>query len=337
MQYTKLERVRNALQGDPLDRPPISFWAHNFARENRPEDLAHETVRVFRKFDWDFIKIQCRASAFAEMWGVRYAPSTEKATPPQLVEWPIHSADDLASLQPVDPTTGALGEQLEALAMIRTAVAQDVPILHTVFAPTMVFTYLVNGVENMLTYVRRHPQETHAALAILQDALEGYAEACIEHGADGIFYAIKAASADQMTHEEYLEFGLPYDRPVLDAAAYRGWFNMLHLCGDRLYFDVAKSLRTPLINWQIGPGNPSLSEGREAADRAVIGGVSPKPDILTMTPGQVAQQVQLALEETGGQRMMIGPGCSISPDTPDENLFAAKEALESWAQQEPGG
>jgi uroporphyrinogen decarboxylase len=335
MQLTKLERVRYALQGAAVDRPPISFWAHNFARENSPEELAAETVEVFRRYDWDFIKIQCRASAFAEMWGVRYRPSTQQAVPPELLEWPIHAVEDLQTLAPADPLTGALGEQLEALDMIRRAVKQDTPILHTVFAPSMVLSYLVNGVENMLYYVRNHPEETHAALAILQDTLAGYAQACIEQGADGIFYAIKAAGADQMSYEEYLTFGLPYDRPVLEAAA-DGWVNMLHLCGDNIYFDVAEALPTPLISWQVGAGNPTLSEGRTLANRAVIGGVSPKPQIRTMSPLQVSQEVRAALDETRGERMMIGPGCSISPDTPPENLFAAKQAVEEWTVQEGG-
>jgi uroporphyrinogen decarboxylase len=326
---TKLERVRAALQGDHVDHPPISFWAHNFARENDPRELTDETVSVFRKFDWDFIKIQCRASAFGEMWGLRYAPSTQRATPPTLLEWPVHSVDDLAKIAPIEPTTGALGEQLEALVMIREMVGKDAPIIHTVFAPSMVFAYLVNGVDNMLSYIRRHPQESHAALAILQDGLEGYAQACIEHGADGIFYAIKAAGAEQMTLDEYLEFGLPYDRPVLRAAG-DGWLNMLHLCGNQLYFDVVESLATPLVNWMVAPGNPTLAEGRSLAQRAVIGGVSPKPDILTMTPQQVTSEVRAALEATNGERMMVGPGCSISPDTPDENLFAAKKAVLDW-------
>lgn len=332
MEYTKLERVQMALQGEPVDRPPISFWSHNFARENHPQDLAHETVTVFRKFDWDFIKIQCRASAFGEMWGLRYEPSTEKATPPKLLEWPVHAVEDLATLDPVAGTGGALGEQLEALGMIREAVAKDVPVIHTVFAPSMVFSYLVNGPENMLSYIRRYPKESHAALAILQDTLAGYAQACIEHGADGIFFAVKAAGAEQMTREEYLEFGLPYDRPVLDAAG-DGWLNMLHLCGKGIYFEMAETLATPLINWLVSPPNPSLRAGRETANRAVIGGVSPKPQIRTMRPDDVAQEVRSALDETDGLQMMIGPGCSISPDTPEENLFAAKQAVVDWAER----
>jgi len=40
--------------------------------------------------------------------------------------------------------------------------------------------------------------------------------------------------------------------------------------------------------------------------------------------------VYAALNDTGGMRMMVGPGCSIPPDSPAENLFAAREAVDGW-------
>ena len=77
---TKRERVMAALRGAPVDRVPVSLWLHNFATENSADDLAAETLRLARRFDWDFLKPQTRAQCFAEMWGFRYRPSRERAT-----------------------------------------------------------------------------------------------------------------------------------------------------------------------------------------------------------------------------------------------------------------
>jgi uroporphyrinogen decarboxylase len=330
-QLTRPARVRRAVAGQPVDRPPVSFWAHNFAQENTAEDLAAETVRVYRQYGWDFIKIQSRASSFAEMWGNTYAYSDAVATPSTLTHWAVHSVEELAALRPVDPTTDALGEQLEALRLIRREVGPDVPIQQTVFAPAMVLAALTNSNDALLAYLRQAPEATHAALAVLTDTLSGYAHAAIANGADGIFLAIKAAAQGQMTRQEYAEFGLPYDRAVLAAAA-DGWFNMLHLCGEHLYVEVADGLPTPLLSYDaLAPGNPSLSEMAHRTRRTVVGGVSPKPQIRTMSPAVVSGQVAAALAETGGTRLVIGPGCSISPDTPAENLFAARTTVEQWA------
>lgn len=332
-QLTRLQRVRQTLAGQPVDRPPISFWAHNFAQENTAQDLAAETVRVYRKYGWDFIKIQSRASSFAEMWGNTYDYSSEVATPPTLRHGAVHSAADLAALRLVDPTTGALGEQLEALRLIRQEVGPDVPIQQTVFAPAMVLAALANGSDAVLRYLRQDPKAVHHALAALRDTLAGYARAAIANGADGVFLAVKAAANGEMTRQEYAEFGLPYDRPVLDAAS-AGWFNMIHLCGEHLYTEVAADLPAPLISYDaLAAGNPPLSEMARQTQRVVVGGVSPKPQIRTMTPEAVAAEVTAALADTNGMQIMIAPGCSISPDTPEENLFAAKRAVEQWAAQ----
>jgi uroporphyrinogen decarboxylase len=331
---SKAERVRRTLAGAAVDRPPLSFWAHNFARENSAEALAEETVRQFRRHDWDFIKIQSRASCFAEGWGNRYRVSTERATSPVLLEWPVHSAADLGKIHPLDPATGPLGEQLDALRMIRRDVGPDVPLLMTVFAPAMVLSFLAGeSPERMLELVRNHAGAASAALAAIRDTYVAYAGACIDRGADGIFFAIKAATLEQMTRDEYARFGLPFDRPVLDAAG-RGWLTMLHLCGPQLYFDVVDDLGSPLLNWALDAGNPGLAEGRDRAHRAVIGGVSAKPRIGVMSPAEVASEVRAALAATGGMRTMIGPGCSISPDTPEANLDAARDAVVSWTPRQ---
>jgi len=328
----RVERIKRALGGEPVDRPPISFWSHNFARENSAEDLADETLRQFRRYDWDFIKVQSRASCFAEGWGNRYACSTERAVAPRLTQWPIHSAADLGTIRPLDSESGPLGEQLAALRIIRKKVGPEIPIVMTIFAPAMVLTYLVGeSAPRMLDLIRNHPLETEAALAAIRDTYTDYARACLQYGADGIFLGIKGCSREQMTRQEYARFGLPYDQPILSAAG-AGWLNILHLCGPHLYFDVITHLPSPLLSFALDPGNPSLSQARDRANRAVIGGVSAKPKIRTMTPEEVASEVEAAIKDTGANRLMIGPGCSISPDTPEANLDAARAAAEKRAK-----
>src|SRR5881396_903545 len=142
---TKRERVTAALRGDPVDRVPLAFWLHNFATENSAEGLATETLRLARTFDWDYLKPQSRAQGFAEMWGLEYRPSSERATAYTVTRTPLGSATDLARLKPADPLTGALGEQLEALRAIRAGVGADTPIIWTVFSPMMIVPFLLEG------------------------------------------------------------------------------------------------------------------------------------------------------------------------------------------------
>lgn len=337
MAMTGKERVRQALAGAVADRPPISFWGHNYAREHAAEALAAETVARHRRYDWDFVKLQSRASCFAEGWGLRLQPSKEPAARHTLLDWPVKSAQDLLALQPLDPAQGALGEQLAALRLVRAKLGPDVPIIATVFAPAMALSYLFGepSAERgklLLEYLRAWPQAVHAGLRAATTTLADYAQACIEAGADGIFFATTMAVPARMSRDQYAEFGLPYDRQVLDAAQ-RGWFNLLHLCGAQVYFDVAADLPTAAINWDVTAGNPGLAEGRRLARRAVVGGVSYDEQLRTMTPEQVAAQVRAALAAAPDGGVLIGPGCSIPPDTPEANLRAARAAVEACGGQ----
>src|SRR5438874_2540388 len=98
---TKRERVLAALAGSAVDRVPISFWVHNFARENSAEELAAETARFIGEYDWDFAKPQSRASYFAEGWGNRYAWSHEATVGPKLLTHGCPTIADLGRVRPL--------------------------------------------------------------------------------------------------------------------------------------------------------------------------------------------------------------------------------------------
>ena len=108
---------------------PLSFWLHNFATENAVDSFVAETLRLARTFDWDYLKPQSRAQCFAEVWGLRFEGSGERATPFTPTHAPCAGAGDLSRLQPANPSAGALGEQLEALRRIRAGVGDDPPIM----------------------------------------------------------------------------------------------------------------------------------------------------------------------------------------------------------------
>jgi uroporphyrinogen decarboxylase len=320
---TRRERVLAALRGDPVDRVPISFWLHNFATENSADGLATETLRLTRVFDWDFLKPQSRAQCFAEMWGLTYRPSTERAMPFSVTHTPLTSAADVARLRPVDPRHGALGEQLAALATIRAGVGRDTPIIWTVFAPMMVMSYLVTGGrEQALSLARTEPKAMDAGLAAIAETLAAYARACVEAGADGLFYATNIARSDSLTPDECRRFQRPYDLPIL-AAVEHAPFNLLHVCGPAIHFDEFADYPVTAFSWALGAGNPTLAEVHRRTGRAVVGGLPAKPEIATLSAEAIATRARRAVDEMGGRALLLGPDCSINPDTPDELLHAA--------------
>ena len=323
---TKRERVMAAVRGEPVDRVPVSLWLHNFATENSAETLTAETLRLARRFDWDFLKPQSRAQCFAETWGLRYTPSRDRATPYTVTRAPLATADDLHRLEPADARTGALGEQLQALRAIRKAVGADTPIIWTVFSPLMVLPFLLAGGRAMaVSLLRSEPAAVDHALGAMAETLASYARAAVAEGADGLFYATNMATHELSTAAECRRFQRPHDLRVLGQVE-SAPFNVLHVCGAGILFDEFVDYPMAALSWATVPGNPSLSEAHKRTGRAVIGGLPAKPEIASLPPSDVEARGRRAIAEMGGRFLVLGPDCSINPDTPDAVMDAATSA-----------
>ena len=323
---TKRERVMAALRGGPVDRVPVSLWLHNFATENSADTLAAETLRLARRFDWDFLKPQSRAQCFAEMWGLRYAPSRERATPYTVTRAPLATAEDLRRLEPADARAGSLGEQLQALQVIRKAVGAETPIIWTVFSPLMVLPFLLaGGRATALTLMRSEPVAVDHALGAMAVTLGAYARAAVAEGADGLFYATNMATRELSTAAECGRFQRPHDLRILGQVE-NAPFNVLHVCGADILFDEFADYPATALSWATIPGNPSLADVHRRTGRAVLGGLPAKPVIAGLPPAEVDARGRRAIAEMGGRFLLLGPDCSIDPGTPDAVMDAASTA-----------
>jgi uroporphyrinogen decarboxylase len=326
----KKERVDAALRDEPVDRVPASMWGHDFEREWSSQGLAEAMVEHFTRYDWDFMKVNPRASYHVEGWGVRVRPSGEKYKAPIIEDTPIKSSADWKRIRPLEPDQGTLGEQLHALQLINHSIGFDAYFVQTIFCPLGVAKYLVgNKSEPVLQTIREDRAAMHAALRVITETFINYAIACLEQGTSGIFYATNDwATESMLTADQYREFGEQYDLEFLDAIKSRSKFNILHNCGTHIYFDLLATYPVQAINWAATlEGNPDLREGKLRSGKAVMGGISEKTILKTGEPDQVREEVERALELTGGKHFLLAPGCSIPPETPAENLFAIRSML----------
>ena len=313
----KRARVMAAIRGEPVDRVPVSFWLHNFAAENSAQALADETLRLYRAFDWDFLKPQSRASCFAEMWGQQIEPSTQQMVMPRVRRYALRDARELGSLKAVSAAQGALAEQLQALQSIRAAIGPDAPIVATIFAPLMVATYLTaGGRDAVLKLMREDPAALDRGLAAIGATLSEFARNCVAAGIDGIFYATTMATQPLMTPAECRRFQRPHDLAILEPVA-AAPFNIMHVCGDYTRFDEFVDYPVSVFSWATTPGNPALAQVRERTGRAVLGGLPGKPQIGGMQPDALVERARASIAETGGRKHLLGPDCSINPGTPD--------------------
>lgn len=326
----KKERVDAALRGDPVDRVPASMWGHDFEREWNPHTLTEAMVENFARYDWDYMKVNPRASYHVEGWGVKVRPSGERYKAPIIEDAPIKTASDWKRLRPLEPDEGVLGEQLQALQLINHSIGYDAYFVQTIFCPLGVAKYLVgNKSEPVQQTIREDRAAMHAALRVITETFTTYAIACLQQGASGIFYATNGwASEGMLTEDQYREFGEQYDLEFLDGIKSRSKFNILHNCGSHIYFDLLATYPVQAINWAATlEGNPDLREGKLRSGKAVMGGISEKTTLKSGSPDQVREEVEKALDLTGGRHFLLAPGCSIPPETPAQNLATIRIAL----------
>ena len=100
--------------GEPLDRPPVSFWGHVYHRESSAAELVAHTLERWRRYRWDWVKLNPRKHYHVEPWGVRYRYTGVPNAKPTVEHWPVHEPADWDRIDEQPHDQGALGEQLEA-------------------------------------------------------------------------------------------------------------------------------------------------------------------------------------------------------------------------------
>jgi uroporphyrinogen decarboxylase len=325
----KIECVNAAIRGEPVDRVPASMWGHSYLREWSAEEVAEAMLENEHTYDWDYMKFNPRASYHVEDWGATLKPSGDPNRGPSFISVPVQEQGDWRRLRPLNPTRGALGEQLQALRLIGNDLKGQVYFIHTIFSPLSVAKYLVgNKFEPVQTSIEDNPGALRQALEVITDTFIAYAQATLEAGASGIFYATTGwASTDKLTEDRYRAFGVEYDLRLIDVFK-QAPFNVLHNCGEHIMFDLLAEYPVHAISWAATlPTNLNLADGLDRTSKAVMGGISEKATLVKGSAQQVADEAHAALELTGGRRFLLAPGCSIPPATPKENLEAVVQAV----------
>jgi uroporphyrinogen decarboxylase len=325
---TSRQRVWAALKGEPVDRPPVSFWGHFYHRESSAFDLAEATLEFQREHGWDWVKLNPRKHYHVEPWGVSYRYSGRANEKPVLESWPVHQAADWTTITERAHDQGAFAEQLEAVALLERGLPRDVPFIQTVFTPLAVLGEMVEEPGELRLHMRTHPNAVRGALEAVTRTYERYVRAVMDAGADGIYLAtVDWASRDLIEPEVHREWSRPYDLRIL-AAAGEAPFHVLHVCKRRnLLFECA-DYPVAAFSWAAtDPLNPTLAEGLAKLPGAVMGGISFDDQLVRASAHEVAAEYRRALEQTGGRRWLAAPGCSIPPATPAALLTAVKEAV----------
>ncbi len=323
---TKRERLEAAFAGQAVDRPPVALWRHWPVDDQYGDELARAALVFQHTFDFDFIKVTPSSNYSVTAYGVesQWAGNQEgtRTKGPGIIKSP----EDWLKLKPLDPHEGLLGEVLKANKIIGNTVREETPFIQTIFNPLSQAKNMAR--DRLLSDIRRHPDAVKAGLATITESIIRFIQELKKTGTAGIFLATQHATYDLLAEEEYRKFCYKPDQKILKATEGM-WFNLLHLHGVNVMFNLVAEYPVHAINWHDVETPPSLAEARSQTDKALCGGLRQWETMVRGTPESVEAEAKAAIEATGGKGFILGTGCVTPITAPTSNILAARKAVEA--------
>jgi len=323
------ERVETIIAGENPDRMAASVWRHFFHKEATAEGLADAMLDFQKRFDWDFMKINPRASYHVEDWGNRLEWSTDEYQKHVKTEFAVKTIDDWDKITPLPPTSPVLAEHLKAIRLIKKVSDPELPLFMTVFNPLGIARYLAGSKEKLLEHLAQDPNRVRQALENITVTFEQYTAEIRNAGADGLFYAtLEWASTDAIPCEQYHTLCRPLDLRIIKSAGDDA-LNMLHVCTSNNYLKELSDYPVPLINWEShDPTNVNLDNSFAfLQDKTAVGGLDDRGWLWHARPDEIAHELTRIKDRMAGRRFIFGPGCAIDPEIPYENLQVVRDNL----------
>lgn len=304
----KIARLNSTLQGDFVDRPPFSFWYHFGLQHAKAERVAQTHLEFFQAYDLDFLKVM-----------------NDYAYPESDNQEEFFEVSDWEKLKVFSGDEGGFGKQLKALSIIGQELAGSAYFVETIFSPWTIARKLSDK-ETLIKLKNNHPKLLLEIMEKIALSLANYAEKVVSIGTAGIFLSLSGANPNVMTYQEYERFARPFDLMILERIKTKTKFNILHIHGDQIYFNELLDYPVQAINWSHYYAKPSLSQARQQYKGCLLGGINEKL-FSHSTISAVKKEINETIKELGTKNLIITPGCSIEPDSPQKQLNSVKKAL----------
>ena len=313
---TKKERVQAAVRRQPVDHVPACFSLH-FPREiafDEPGVQAH--LDFYRRTDCDVLKIM--NENLVPLIGEMHSPADWSKVPAYNRRSPFMQRQ-------LDMVKRILDEAGDAYALA-TVHGICASAIHPLEA-----TYGYKPVRELFVeQMRTNKRPMLDARARIADAMCDLAQACIELGCSGIYYAALGGERHFFTDEEFAEAVMPYDIRILKAIREAGGDIFLHICKEDLNMERYRGYGDycDVVNWGVYETNFSLEEGRKLfPNAAIMGGLANRSGVLVDgTIEELQAAVRDVIRSFGTTGFILGADCTLPTEIPYERIAAAVHA-----------
>jgi MtaA/CmuA family methyltransferase len=330
-----LERVKNRLQGAPVDRAPNFDIIMGYGAHQVGETLAHYLLdyRVLCRMNMSMLErfnldlVQVISDPFREAADFGMAVEFPEDGLPVGLRPLLVGGDDLERLKPPDPVAGRrMSDRLEAVGWLHQQVGGETPVMGWVEGALAEACDLCR-VAPFLTELYDRPPWARQLLDICCAVEIAFARAQVAAGADII--GLGDAIASQVSPAMYRKYALPYEQRIFAEVHRLGALARLHICGDttRILADMATCGADIIdVDWMVDFGAARAAFEQSPTRPAVCGNADPV-SVFYQGSTQEVYQATTGCLAAGGARCFIAAGCEIPDKTPAENLDAQQRAL----------
>ncbi|MGE5314234.1 MAG: uroporphyrinogen decarboxylase [Acidobacteriota bacterium] len=334
-----------ALKREPVERTPVWFMrqAGRYLPEYRairakadfltlcktPELASEVTIQPVDLVGVDAAIIFSDILVIPEAMGMELIVEEGKGGP--RFPMPLRSRQAIDGLKPVEPVA-SLSFVMEALKLTRQRLDGRVPLIGFSGSPWTLASYMVEGRgSKSFRYIKElifsHPDDAHALLSKLADAVAAYLSAQIDAGAQAV--QIFDTWGGILAQEEFEEFSLRYIRRIVDEVKKKGAPVIVFCkdCGHSIEKIAGTGADCVGLDWQSDIGAARALVGSRVALQGNL-----DPTMLYATPERIERGVRSILEKYGkGSGHVFNLGHGILPDTPVENVKAFIQAVKTYS------
>ena len=347
MTMTSLERVMTVISGGIPDRVPADL--HNFLMAARTAGiplaecmqsgdlLAESQIFAWRVFKHDMLLVENGTAALAQAMGcgVQYADDAA----PLVVDPVLKTLEDIDTLRLPDPEKEQpLPQILKAVSVLKREFGDRVFIMGRADQGPMA---LAAGLRGYSQFFLDLGEENNGPLIeqLLDICVETdirYAHALREAGAHGT--SLGELGSDTVSPAMYRRLGLPRLKKFYSAMQGKRFPASLHQCGNTaaVLSDMVSSGAAIL---ELDPRTDARAAKETTRKKTTILGMVDPANVLERgTPALIREKSREAIEVLApGGGYILGPGCALTPETPEANVKALVECAARFGRYRPDG
>ena len=325
----KRERLEKTILGEATDRVPVALWRHFPGDNKRSADLARSTIEFQQNYGWDFVRIMPSVNFSVIDYGVQESWQGAVDGCCQLIKTVIRRSLDWTEIRTLEPSRGEMGKYLECIRLVYHGLKDDsAPILATIYSPLAQAASLA-GRDLLFRNLRSHADRLRTGLNIITESTIRLLEAIRRLPIDGVFYVTKFADYSELNEAEYIEFGRPYDKKLLELIPNNWQFNGIQIQGQAPMLHLFNDFPVQILNWEDQDTRPSLERGQAIFKGAVCGGLSDREHLQLGTPAIIRDTVRQLIQSMNSRRCILTTGNSMPIISPLSNIRAVRDAVES--------